>query len=70
MLIWKTVRVLEVSIIYILIRTLQLVVHVLPRSNPATKNSNPDFKNTNPTTKNSKPNHKNTNEKKIENKHK
>ena len=37
--------------IYIYIRTLQLVLHVLPRSNPATKNSNLDNKNTNPATK-------------------
>ena len=39
------------------IRTLQLVLCVLPRSNPTTKN-------TNPATKNSNLNHNNTNEKK------
>ena len=60
-------------------RTLQLVLHVLPRINLATNNSNIDHKNTNPTTKNLNPDHKNTNKKKnkrnrdqiqIETKHK
>ena len=34
---------------------LQLVLHILPKSNPITKNSNPDHKNTNPATQELKP---------------